>query len=56
MRYVVLSIIFLLSVMLFQAQVVELDIQKCRRMAIENSKKLLSATQQEAKARFEKRA
>lgn len=56
MRYVVLSIIFLLSVMLLQAQVVELDIQKCRRMAIENSKKLQSATQQEAKASFEKRA
>ena len=56
MRYVVLSIIFLLSVMLLQAQVVELDIQKCRRMANENSKKLQSATQQEAKASFEKRA
>ena len=56
MKHIVLSIMFLLSVTLLQAQVVELDIQKCRRMAIENSKKLQSATQQEVKASFDKKA
>lgn len=39
-----------------QAQEVVLDLQKCRKMAVENSKKLKSAEQQREKARFEQNA
>lgn len=38
------------------AQVLELDLQKCRAMALENSKKILSAEQQELKAGYDKKA
>lgn len=38
------------------AQVIELDLQKCREMALENSRKLQAAEQQGAKADYEKKA
>lgn len=39
-----------------QAQMVELDLLKCRKMAVENSQKLKSAEQQGIKADFEKKS
>lgn len=39
-----------------QAQVIELDLKKCREMALENSRKLQSAQQQGQKASYEKKA
>lgn len=49
-----LTVFLLLQVCFLQAQV-ELDLQKCRSMALENSKKMAIAGQQAVKAGYEKK-
>lgn len=50
---IIIGLAFFTSV---KAQVIGLDLQKCREMALENSKKLQSAQQQQLKAGYEKKA
>lgn len=49
-RRMMKTTLLILTVLFFSgvcpAQIVELDLQKCRKMAVENSKKLQSAEQQ----------
>lgn len=52
-RWTIFSIL-LFGVSALQAQVMELDLQTCRKMAVENSRKLQSAQQQGLKASYEK--
>lgn len=52
-RWTIFSIL-LFGVSTLQAQVMELDLQTCRKMAVENSRKLQSARQQGLKASYEK--
>lgn len=49
-----LTVFLLLQVCFLQAQV-ELDLQKCRSMALENSKKMAIAGQQALKAKYDKK-
>ena len=53
-RRMMKTTLLILTVLFFSgvcpAQIVELDLQKCRKMAVENSKKLQSAEQQGQKA------
>ena len=59
-RRMMKTTLLILTVLFFSgvcpAQIVELDLQKCRKMAVENSKKLQSAEQQGQKAGFDKKA
>ena len=50
------TLLFLLTTLAGRAQMVELDLQKCREMALENSKKLQSAEQQQLKSGYEKKS
>lgn len=58
-RRMMKTTLLILTVLFFSgvcpAQIVELDLQKCRKMAVENSKKLQSAEQQGQKAGFDKK-
>ena len=58
-RRMMKTTLLILTVLFFSgvcpAQIVELDLQKCRKMAVENSKKLQSAEQQGQKAGLAKK-
>lgn len=56
MRRITVCMAFLLLTPALWAQVVELNLQKCREMALESSRKIQIAGQQELKAGFEKKA
>ena len=56
MKRVALFIGVLLVTVAGRSQVIELDLQKCRRMALENSEKIKTAEQQGAKAQYDKKS
>ena len=56
MKKISIFILMLLFAGYGRAQVVELNLQECRKLAVEHSKKLQSAEQQMLKSGFEKNA
>ncbi len=57
MRKLLISVAVLLSVPMSEcfAQEIILDLQKCREMAVENSKKLQAAAEQQKKAEYDRK-
>lgn len=55
-RTIAIFLSLLLTVGWCRAQVIELDLRKCREMALENSRKVQAAEQQGEKASFEKKS